>query len=62
MATSRYTRGSDEMRGLVLNAEGTGGYIIDIHGFVWPVGNAPHVKRSGSWIFTDLSRGVALMR
>ena len=58
---SRYTPGSDEIKALVLNDAGTGGWTVDLNGYLWPFGSAGFVKQSSTWSHLGIGRDVVLL-
>lgn len=47
-------------RGIALNSNGTGGYVLDGWGGVHAFGTAPPVNETGYWPYWDIARGIVL--
>jgi hypothetical protein len=52
--------GADTARDLVLNASGTGGWVVDEAGRLWPVGDGAWITPSLTWTGLGLGRALSV--
>jgi prolyl-tRNA editing enzyme YbaK/EbsC (Cys-tRNA(Pro) deacylase) len=51
---------ADTARGIVLYGGGSSGFVVNSDGRVFPIGQAPMVATSRTWVGRGLTRGVAV--